>query len=137
MNKKLILVIIAIIIIILGLIFIFSKFKGGGVGPCFGYLEVGEFDQKIGSEYEAKQIALDYYNSIGYYFKPEELSVSKTKNDYLIKPEIGPLNGNSTLPLEKICYGSANPPNCIGQRLILQKKLFGKNKILMDYAIAC
>ena len=101
------------------------------IGPCHGYKEVGEFDQKIKSENQAKQIALDYYFGIGYKFNIEDLTASKVDDGWLITLDY------SKIDIHHLCVGSVNPPNCIGQELKLEEHLFGKNKILMEYQIPC
>jgi len=101
------------------------------VGPCHGYAKVGEFDQKIDSENEAKQIALDYYSSIGYKFQLENLTARKIDNVWYVGFDFPKVS------IRNLCVESANPPECIGQELKLEEKLLGKNRILMEYQIPC
>jgi hypothetical protein len=128
---------IVVVILIIGSFLYYQSFTLS-VGPCEGYTEVGTFEQKITSESDAKQIAINYYDSIGYHFREDQIEAWKVSNGYMIRPEIGKYyEENATLPLEKLCHGAANPPECVGQRLLLEERFFGKNVIKMSYLIPC
>ena len=131
--KKLTIVIIIFAVLLIGGFAFYSYIQSNmiTVGPCHGYKEVGEFDQKIESENEAKQIALDYYSGIGYEFNIEDLTANKIDDGWSIRFDY------SKIDIQNLCVGSANPPDCIGQELKLEEHLFGKNKILMEYQIPC
>jgi len=132
MKKLTIGIIILAVLITIGFAFyIYIQSNMITVGPCHGYKEVGEFDQKIESENEAKQIALDYYSNIDYEFNLEDLTATKIDDGWSIRFDY------SKIDIQNLCVGSANPPDCIGQELKLEEHLFGKNKILMEYQIPC
>ena len=96
-------------------------------GPCEGYDKVGEFDQEINSVDEAKQIALNYYSSIGYDFNFEDFDAAKkSENTWNAWLHFSKLDEN------KYCSNSANPPECVSPNLRLRN-----NEILMRYMIAC
>ena len=122
-------IIIALVIFGFGF-YMFSR-QTISIGPCHGYMEVGEVDQKINSEQEAKQTALDYYASIGYNFEIENMEAKEISKGWSIRPDI------SKFGVDKLCHRGQSPPECIGQELKFEKKLFGKTKILMEYQIPC
>jgi hypothetical protein len=126
---------IAILVIIPVIVFGLFIYDMGLIrlSPCHIYTEVGEFEQKIDSEEEAKIITLNYFSSIGYEIELENLTVMETVNEgWFID-----FHHSMMVPPEKICYDPANPPECIGQRLKLEEKPFGKNKIMMEYPNPC
>ena len=122
--KKLTIGIIIFVVLLVGGFAFYSYIQSNmiTIGPCHGYKEVGEFDQKIESENEAKQIALDYYSGIGYEFNIEDLTARKVDDGWSIRFDY------SKIDRQKLCIGSANPNECIGQELKLEEHLFGKNK---------
>jgi hypothetical protein len=127
--------IILLLVFIIGgsAFYIYPKLKDRiSFGPCFGFGEVGEFDTKINSEIEAKQVAVSYYTSIGYNFTIKNMTAFETDKGWEIV-----LSDPGKLTRKNLCLREVNPPECIGQRLILQERLFGKNKILMEYFLPC
>ena len=139
MKKKFIgIVILTSFLLIVGFVIFINSIYSGRIGPCFGYTEIGEFKQKINSEYDAKRIVINYFSSIGCDAKPEDLVVSNNKRWY-VGLNYNPLN-------EKLldCLKNAipsEPTTCTitsgGTGLFLEEKLFSNNKILCQYLIAC
>ena len=134
MKKRGIIIVVLIAITFLFYVFLKLFILRPIVGPCNGYSKVGYFNENINSEEDARNVALNYYKSIGYNFQPSELSIIKTNKGYSVKPFVG---YNSTLTENKLCVGKANPPECIGQELILENDFLGNNRILMEYQIPC
>jgi len=135
MTKLIFEIILAIVLIISGFaVYLYARSALSSqisLRPCHGYSEVGSFDQKISSEEDARQVALEYYKGIGYNFSLEDLTATKIGADWSVRLNI--------LKIKKgqLCIDSANPPKCIGQELRFRGTLFGKTNILMEYQLPC
>ncbi|MBU0953673.1 MAG: hypothetical protein KKA90_04640 [Nanoarchaeota archaeon] len=99
---------------------------------CDDYDEVDEFAGPITSGAVAKQIALDYYESIGYHLEADDLIPRKVGNIWFINENLENTMGKIT---ENRCTINRRPANCFGN-LKLEETLFG-NTISKQYIIPC
>ena len=123
-------------------------------GPCSGTYEVGQYEENIESETQAKQMALEYYNNIGFNLSIKDLTAHHYDKKWRVRTLLREMEyqifiGNYSDEeidqkledfyknygiLEDCSSGHEGP--CYSP-LTFENKLFGKNKILGSYIIPC
>ncbi|MBI2134300.1 hypothetical protein HYU11_06510 [Candidatus Woesearchaeota archaeon] len=136
--------IVVFLVLIMGIFSLIAYIKGAmGIQHCEEFREVGGFGGTAGSEGEARMVALNYYNLMGFSFGSGDFGARRVDKQWLVQVNVSKL-GECEAPRESsecvgrlklyrdylgsACSRRLNHSKCIGD-LILQESFFG-NKIL-------